>query len=82
MQLYILQKKPWRRCFPVNFVEFVRTSFYRTLPDGYMSTLKKMVLHIASKTNIQKDLSKSQIFTRKIFVAKFRYSETIFCHSQ
>ena len=43
-----------------------------------MSTLTKMVLHIELKTNIQKDLSKSQIFTRKIFVAKFHYSQTIF----
>ena len=24
----LLKKRPWRRCFPVNFVKFLRTPFY------------------------------------------------------
>ena len=28
----ILKKRLWHRRFPVNFVKFVRTPFYRTLP--------------------------------------------------
>ena len=44
-----------------------------------MSTLK-MVLHVEKtlKTTIQKKLPKSQKFARKISVAEFRYSQTIF----
>ena len=44
-----------------------------------MSTLK-MVLHVEKtlKTTIQKKLRKSQKFARKISVAEFRYSQTIF----
>ena len=44
-----------------------------------MSTLK-MVLHVEKtlKTTIQKKLQKSQKFARKISVAEFRYSQTIF----
>ena len=44
-----------------------------------MSTLK-MVLHVEKtwKTTIQKELRKSQKFARKISVAEFRYSQTIF----
>ena len=26
----LLKKRLWRRCFPVNFVKFLRTPFYRT----------------------------------------------------
>ena len=26
----LLKKRPWHRCFPVNFVKFLRTPFYRT----------------------------------------------------
>ena len=25
--------RPWHRCFPVNFVKFLGTTFYRTDPD-------------------------------------------------
>ena len=44
-----------------------------------MSTLK-MVLHVEKtlKTTIQKNLSKSQKFKRKISATEFRYSQTIF----
>ena len=44
-----------------------------------MSTLK-MVLHGEKtlKTTIQKNLSKSQTFARKVTVAEFRYNQTIF----
>ena len=28
----LLKKKLWHRCFPVNFVKFLRTHFYRTPP--------------------------------------------------
>ena len=44
-----------------------------------MSALK-MVLHVEKtlKTTIQKKLRKSQKFGRKISVAEFRYSQTIF----
>ena len=44
-----------------------------------MSTLK-MVLHVEKtlKTTIHKKLRKSQKFARKIYVADFRYSQTIF----
>ena len=44
-----------------------------------MSTLK-MVFHVEKtlKTTIQKKLRKSQKFARKISVAEFRYSQTIF----
>ena len=44
-----------------------------------MPTLK-MVLHVEKtlKTTIQKKLRKSQKFARKIFVAEFRNSQTIF----
>ena len=44
-----------------------------------MSTLK-MVLHGEKtlKTTIQKNLSKSQKFARKVSVVEFRYSQTIF----
>ena len=40
----------------------------------------KMVLHVEKtlKTIIQKKLRKSRKFARKIFVAEFRYSQTIF----
>ena len=26
----LLKKRPWHRCFPVNFVKILRTPFYRT----------------------------------------------------
>ena len=44
-----------------------------------MSTLR-MVVHVEKtlKTTIQKKLRKSQKFARKISVAEFRYSQTIF----
>ena len=44
-----------------------------------MSTLK-IVLHGRKtfKTTIQKNLSKSQKFARKVSVVEFRYSQTIF----
>ena len=44
-----------------------------------MSTLKK-VLHVEKtlKATIQKNLSKSQKFARKIPVAEFCYTQTIF----
>ena len=44
-----------------------------------MSTLK-MVLHVEKtlKTTIQRKLRKSQKFAKKISVAEFRYSQTIF----
>ena len=44
-----------------------------------MSTLK-MVLHVEKtlKNTIQKKLRKSQKFTRKIYVAEFRYNQIIF----
>ena len=29
----LLKKRLWHRCFSVNFVKFLRTSFYRTPPD-------------------------------------------------
>ena len=29
----LLKKRPWHRCFPVNFAEFLRTPFHRTPPD-------------------------------------------------
>ena len=28
----LLKKRLWHRCFPVNFVKFLRTPFYRTAP--------------------------------------------------
>ena len=42
-----------------------------------------MVLHVEEtlKTNIQKNLPKSQKFAEKISVAEFRYSQTIFLRS-
>ena len=42
-----------------------------------------MVLHVEKtfKTTIQKNLPKSQKFVKKIFVAKFRYRQTIFLRS-
>ena len=27
---FLLEKRLWRRCFPVNFAKFLRTLFYRT----------------------------------------------------
>ena len=43
-------------------------------------SILKMVLHVEKplKTTIQKNLSKSQKFPRKISVVEFRYSQTIF----
>ena len=29
----LLKKRLWHRCFPVNFAKFLRTPFYRILPD-------------------------------------------------
>ena len=26
----LVRKRPWHRCFPMNFTMFLRTSFYRT----------------------------------------------------
>ena len=35
----LLKKRLWRRCFPVNFAKFLRTSFYRTpLGDCFCSS--------------------------------------------
>ena len=31
----LLKKRLWHRCFPVNFAKFLRTPFYRILPDDY-----------------------------------------------
>ena len=44
-----------------------------------MSTLK-MLLHVEKtlKTTVEKKLRKSQKFARKIYVAEFCYSQTIF----
>ena len=36
----LLKKKLWHRCFPVNFVNYLRTPFlYRTLPVAVSRTL-------------------------------------------
>ena len=34
----LLKKRPWHRCFPVIFVKFLRTTFYRTPPDDCFYT--------------------------------------------
>ena len=45
MQLYLLKKRLWNRCFPVNFVKFLRTPF-RTehLPSGFFCCLSDLQL--------------------------------------
>ena len=41
----LLKKRAWHSCFPVNFVKFLRTRFYRASPDDcfrwYIDILRK-----------------------------------------
>ena len=30
----LFKKRLWHKCFPVNYAKFLRTTFYRTPPDG------------------------------------------------
>ena len=39
----LFKKRLWHRCSPVNFAKFLRTLFYRTLPDDCFAYLKKRV---------------------------------------
>ena len=39
-----LKKKLWHRCFPVNFAKFLRTTFYRILPDDCFFSLRDMII--------------------------------------
>ena len=44
----LLTKRPWHRCFPVNFAKFLRTPFIQ-------STSRRLLLYIALYLNLAKD---------------------------
>ena len=39
----LLKKKLWHRCFPVNFVKYLRTFFYRTPSVAASETTRVML---------------------------------------
>ena len=48
----LLKKRPWHKCFPVNFAKFLRTSFCRTALDNCFWTVSvsKWVSYLCSTT--------------------------------
>ena len=44
----LLKKRLWCRCFPANFVKFLRTTFYRTPPDNCFCMFDSLHGHYAS----------------------------------
>ena len=48
----LLKKRLWHRCFPVNFVKFLRTPFYRT-PDNcfWLFFIHLSVIHLRYYSN-------------------------------
>ena len=46
LQATILKKRPWHRCFPVNFSKYLRTPFYRTTLGDCLCSLLNVLLSI------------------------------------
>ena len=48
----LLKKRLWHRCFPVNFVKFLRTPFFYRTPlvvaSEYFTRLKKFIVIVKS----------------------------------
>ena len=54
----LLKKRPWHRCFPVNFVKFLRTPFLQTILDAcfcsslnFQSTRSEIICRIGVLKN-------------------------------
>ena len=50
----LLKKRPWHRCFPVNFAKLVRINFYRTPPltaSPFDATVISSYLYTPLKTS-------------------------------
>ena len=56
----LLKKIHWRRCFPVAFVKFLRTPFYRILTPNHFWNL-----HIYLKRVIRERLTKTVLIQRQ-----------------
>ena len=52
LQATILKKRPWHRCFPVNFSKYLRTPFYRTTLGDCFCSLLNVLLSIRFHTFI------------------------------
>ena len=48
MKLTLLKKRPWHRCFPVNFAKFLRTTFYT---EHFWRLLLKVLLRFSHFLN-------------------------------
>ena len=59
----LLKKRPWRRCFPVNFAKFLKTLFLQNTSDGCFCTYWKMnfvyIVFILSLVGIDQNLKKN-----------------------
>ena len=58
----LLEKRLWHSCFPVNFAEFSRTPFYRTLPAT------------ASENQAQVYIAYNEIFESTFYMQMYRLS--------
>ena len=61
----LLKKRPWHRCFPVNFVEFQRSPFLQNTFGGCFLTLKRTTKF----PKISKKISGSAYYIRIFAVA-------------
>ena len=53
----LLKKRFWHRCFRVNFVKFLRTSFLKNTSDGcfYTVTFLRICSHLLKKKSLTED---------------------------
>ena len=57
----LLNKRLWRKCFPVNFVKFLRTLFYRTpLDDCFWKKRSSIVQE--KNARMSQTLKKSNLY--------------------
>ena len=62
----LLKKRPWHRCFPVNFVKFLRTHFLQ-------NTSGRLLLHIKQHF-LWKKLLQHLLLTKYLGFNKWRYN--------
>ena len=56
----LLKKRLWYRCFPVDFMKFLRTPFYRTaLTTGSVLLSFSLLLHYFENTVSRQSVEKS-----------------------
>ena len=81
----LLKKRLWHRCFPVNFVEFLRTPFYRTpLDDCFynftFSFISNFKVHIKinwhdGERSYRSEAATGGVLWNKLFLETSQYSQ-------